>query len=232
MKKIKSFKFVLVLIVVILALSVTVFADATINIGEIGVVKGSEEVEFTVPYTSQGVERITILALKGTKDGPLDEIDENILYVDQNDDQNDTAEGEFIFKVDLVNFNEETPYIYIKIGGTSIETPYDAGGEEIWSDFVPVLIYGDVNDDSKVDATDIVLVTKYVAATAAEEELDAIEFPGGTFSVGSVIPADVNADGKIDATDIVLITKYVAATAAEEELDATEFPGGKFPADK
>lgn len=228
-KKSLVLSLVLGALLLVTVMAVSVSAAPSLQMGEVTVTKdvANNLVTFTVPYTAENVSQITILAMKSTKDTEPVATEENIVYINQ---QSSEAGDSFVFAVPYDKFSADLPYCWIKIGGTSIATAQGPEDMEIWTPAVSTLVYGDVNGDNNVDATDVVLVTKYAAATAAEEELDATEFPGGTFSVGSAIPADVNADGNVDATDVVLITKYAAATAAEEELDATEFPGGKFPA--
>ena len=61
---------------------------------------------------------------------------------------------------------------------------------------VPDVVYGDVNADGKVNATDAALTYRYVnnKAVLTESQLAA---------------ADVNGDGKVNATDAALIYRYV-----------------------
>lgn len=82
---------------------------------------------------------------------------------------------------------------------------YDSGKKGIfysagaWKKYVPVTQdkYGDLNSDTKVDLTDIVMAQKIVAELIAKTDF-----------YNKV--ADVNGDGEIDLVDIVLIQKHVA----------------------
>ena len=61
---------------------------------------------------------------------------------------------------------------------------------------LPDVVYGDVNGDGKINATDAALTYRYVnnKAVLTESQLAA---------------ADVNGDGKVNATDAALIYRYV-----------------------
>jgi len=227
MGKIKSIKFVLALVALFAAMAVTVSAAASISIGDVdySVDKDNGEVSFTVPYTSNDVEQITLLATKGTKDGSLPETDENILYVDQQD----ATEGQFTFKVDLDKFTAETPYIYIKIGGTAIDTADPADGIKVIEDVIGICIYGDVTGDNDINIEDVVLLVKYLGLKASGSELDSTTFPDGTFP-GGADSGNVTGDSDTNIEDVVLLVKYLGTLASGSELDPVLFPGGKFPA--
>jgi len=226
----KSFVLTLVLsaLLLVTVMAVSVSADASLTIGEVSFVKDTTNnlVTFTVPYTAVDVDQITVIAVKGPASAAPDATEANIVYFNQQS----SASSSFTFSVALDAFDADYPYCWIKVGGTAIATASSDDGQEIWAT-AGVLVYGDVNGDELVDATDIVLVAKYAAATAAGDDLDENEFPGGTFASGSTVSADVNGDGLVDATDVVLITKFAAATASGDPLDDNEFPGGKFPAE-
>lgn len=65
-------------------------------------------------------------------------------------------------------------------------------GDEIVSDDV---VYGDANDDEKVDLSDVTLLLKYLAGWEVEINDKS---------------ADVNADGDVNLADVTLLLKYIA----------------------
>ena len=71
---------------------------------------------------------------------------------------------------------------------------------------------GDVNEDSKVDSKDAVLVLKDYAENLA----------GKSTTIDKTI-ADVNADNNVDSKDAVWILRYYANTLTGYEKDISEF---------
>ena len=65
----------------------------------------------------------------------------------------------------------------------------------------PEIKYGDVNGDGKIDASDVVMLRKYMANYNFDTNTSNIEVKAG---------ADVNGDGGISASDVVLLRKYIA----------------------
>ena len=61
---------------------------------------------------------------------------------------------------------------------------------------VPDVVYGDVNGDGKINATDAALTYRYVNNKAV-------------LTGSQLAAADVNGDGKVNATDAALIYRYV-----------------------
>jgi hypothetical protein len=68
---------------------------------------------------------------------------------------------------------------------------------QFYPDYTPSYTMGDVNDDGKVDVSDVTEIQKYIASMT--------ELTGN-----QLLAADVNADGKIDITDATKIQKYLA----------------------
>ena len=227
MRKFKSISLVIAIVALVAAMAVTVSAAASISIGSVekSIDKNNGEVTFTVPYTSNDVEQITLLATKGTKDGSLPETDENILYVDQQD----ATVGQFTFKVDLDKFTADAPYIYIKIGGTAIDTADPADGILIVEDEVGICVYGDVTGDNNINIEDVVLLVKYLGLKASGSDLDPAIFPDGKFP-GGADSGNVTGDDLTNIEDVVLLVKYLGLKASGSELDPAIFPDGKFPA--
>ena len=63
------------------------------------------------------------------------------------------------------------------------------------------LMYGDVNGDGRIDATDVIMLRKYIANYNYETD---------TSTVAVAVGADVNVSGKIDASDVIMLRKYMA----------------------
>lgn len=75
--------------------------------------------------------------------------------------------------------------------------------------FVP----GDVNGDTKVDITDVILVRRYLAT-------------GYDVSINTDA-ADVNADGKVNATDVILMRRFIAGGYLGDDGQPLELKSGK-----
>lgn len=63
----------------------------------------------------------------------------------------------------------------------------------------PAILYGDVNEDTRVDALDLALLKSYLLNLASLSE-------------NGLKAADVNQDNSVDATDLVLLKAYLAGT--------------------
>jgi len=152
--------------------------------------------DVTVTYTTDDSvvgDQITILATTTSYDVEYDDVtgETNIQYIDQFEKPSE-SEKTFSFVVSKDSLGSAT-VLYVKIGGSNVDTPGQFEGESA------VILYGDVNGDGKVDTADASLVLqKYVG------NLD--EFPGANGDTA----ADVNGDGKVDTADASLILqKYV-----------------------
>ena len=66
------------------------------------------------------------------------------------------------------------------------------GGDIHVTNYTP----GDVNDDNKINSTDVILMRREIA--------------GGYETKINTKAADVNADGKINSTDVILVRRYIA----------------------
>lgn len=224
----KSLSLVLVLAMLVSLLSmVTVSAAASLEIGEVTYTVTDGVATFTVPYTAVDVNQITILATKGDKSGAPTESEANIVYADQQD----YTAGSFTFKVKMSHFNAETPYIYIKIGGTAIDSAQKADGVDMVEDVVEILMYGDVNGDDVINVNDAVLMVEYIGTTTSGGELDSTKFPNGDFPNTSQ-SAKLTDDDVINVNDVVILVEYIGTKASGGVLDEIKFPGGKFPGDK
>ncbi len=80
--------------------------------------------------------------------------------------------------------------------------------------FVP----GDVNGDTKVDITDVILVRRYLAT-------------GYDVSINTDA-ADVNADGKVNATDVILMRRFIAGGYLGDDGQPLELKSGKTSSNK
>jgi len=96
----------------------------------------------------------------------------------------------------------------------------------------PSILYGDVNQDGKVNGLDVVRLRKYLASMVElnEQQLKASDVNQDgkidEFDVGlirrsligyfklpiKIISGDANMDGKVDGTDVLRIRKYIAKT--------------------
>ncbi len=65
-----------------------------------------------------------------------------------------------------------------------------------FADDAPAVLYGDANDDGKINLNDILTVRRHIA----EEDTESFSFTN----------ADVNVDGKVDLTDLLMMRKYMA----------------------
>ncbi len=79
-------------------------------------------------------------------------------------------------------------------------------------------VAGDVNDDTKVDITDVILVRRYLAT-------------GYDISINTEA-ADVNADGKVNATDVILIRRFIAGGYLGDDGQPLELKSGKTSSNK
>jgi hypothetical protein len=64
----------------------------------------------------------------------------------------------------------------------------------------PIIVYGDVNDDGKVDALDLALLKGYLLNTASIPHENGVK------------AADVNQDNSVDATDLAILKAYLLGT--------------------
>ena len=179
MKKSLVLALVLSALLLVTVMAVSVSADASLTIGNVTFVKDAANnlVTFTVPYTAEDVDQITVIAVKGPAGEAPAATESNIVYFNQQS----SASSSFTFSVALNAFDADYPYCWIKVGGTAIATASSDGGQEIWASAAPVLVYGDVNDDGDIDSTDAILIIKYAGAVNAGNEPDPLEFPNGKF---------------------------------------------------
>jgi hypothetical protein len=68
---------------------------------------------------------------------------------------------------------------------------------QFYPNYTPSYTIGDVNEDGKVDVSDVTEIQKYIASMTELTD-------------NQLLAADVNADGKIDITDATKIQKYLA----------------------
>jgi hypothetical protein len=201
-------------------MAVSVSADASLTIGEVTFVKDTTNnlVTFTVPYTAVEVDQITVIAVKGPADEAPAATEANIVYFNQQSSASDS----FTFSVALDAFNADAPYCWIKIGGTAIATASSDGGQEIWANAAPVLVYGDVNEDGEINVSDVTAIIALVQLQNAGTEIDATK----------ALLADVNGKDGLNVSDITMLIEYVSKLNAggTDTLDPVKFPDGKFPA--
>lgn len=105
---------------IMLMMGISAFAVETLTIGTITNPLVNGVYTFTVPFTaSAGVEQVTLLATRGGATAPTTIADTTIVAIDQVA----LSAGQFVFAVDATKFDAVTyPKIYIKIGGTAIDT--------------------------------------------------------------------------------------------------------------
>ena len=90
-------------------------------------------------------------------------------------------------------------------------TPVDNGDGTYGVTEKPDVLWGDVNGDEIIDATDATLLTRYANKWAAITYADATNLDAG----------DVNGDNVVDATDATLLTRYANKWAAITYAEAT-----------
>ena len=73
---------------------------------------------------------------------------------------------------------------------------------------------GDINNDKKVDTTDLLKMLRHIAANQDEEI--AKKYPTWILIENSLQAADINNDGKIDTTDTLQLLRHMAASKSEE----------------
>lgn len=73
---------------------------------------------------------------------------------------------------------------------------------------------GDINNDKKVDTTDLLKMLRHIAASKSEEIAN--RYPDWILIENSLQAADINNDEKIDTTDILQLLRHMAASKSEE----------------
>lgn len=115
---------------------------------------------FTVPYTaSSEVEQVTVLAVVGSGDtAPATADNTNIAYIDQ---QASEGNPSFTFKVATDRFNTTNNKLFIKIGGTAIDSAKEGVPQEIGTTVTftitgivtPISNINDAAEDAKIQVT-------------------------------------------------------------------------------
>lgn len=109
----------------------------------------------------------------------------------------------------VIEHNETMHWHYCPVCDLKFDEQEHCGGEatttqkaicsvcsvEYGSTLPIVVVYGDVNDDGRIDAKDILLLRKYTSKWNVTLNMD---------------NADCNADGRIDVKDVLLLRKYLA----------------------
>lgn len=150
----------------------------------------------------------TILLLKGdyTAGTNATVSDDDILYINQDDASTAKATGGFLAddgvlpKETLVENQVYTVKVADESGAFIYQTTFKLGAE-------PEVVYGDVNGDGSIDASDALAVVNHFL----EKSL---------LSGDNVLAADVNGDDTVDASDALMIVNYFL-----EKI--TEFPASK-----
>lgn len=160
-KKSKVLALFLCMAMLVAAMPLMAYAEGeSLSIGEItktGPVEGL--ITFTVPYTAENVDQVTILAVVGGEEFPeISEDGDNIGYIDQQDaDTTISIDGEdvtaFQFVVEESRFSSENAYIHIKMGGTAIDSPETANPIIVCEDTTSFKVYGYVDVPAAVGAT-------------------------------------------------------------------------------
>lgn len=157
---------------------------------------GDDLLNVIVNYSVDGdvAEQLTILATTTGYDVEFEgDTVTNIAYIDQIEKPTEIEDRFFTFKIDRDCLGEDNT-LYVRMGGIGVNTPAILS-EEFEGGGGITIIYGDVNGDGLVDATDAGLVLQYFVGNITE-------FPAGA---NGLIAANVNGDGNIDATDAGLI---------------------------
>jgi hypothetical protein len=200
-KKSKVLALFLCMAMLVAALPLMAYAEgeSPITITAVDIADNSEDdtlLDVTVTYTTDDSvvgDQITILATTTSYDVEYDDVtgETNIQYIDQFEKPSE-SEKTFSFVVSKDSLGSAT-VLYVKIGGSNVDSPGQLTGE------LAVILYGDVNGDGVVTGTDAGLVAQYFAEIITE-------FP----AANGLIAADVNGDGSITGTDAGLIAQYYA----------------------
>lgn len=177
--------------------------------GEITAKPSDDGTSVTVRLGSGDVSgETTILLLKGdyTAGTNATVSDEDIFYINQDDAGTAKATGGFLAddgvlpKETLVENQVYTVKVADESGAFIYQTTFTLGAE-------PEVVYGDVNGDGSIDASDALAVVNHFL----EKSL---------LSGDNVLAADVNGDDTVDASDALMIVNYFL-----EKI--TEFPASK-----
>ncbi len=74
------------------------------------------------------------------------------------------------------------------------------------------IIVGDVNDDGRVNTSDLLDVSKYIVGNMSADEMACFE------------AGDVNNDDKVNTSDLLDISKYIVGALTEQEIADIGFP--------
>ena len=120
--------------------------------------------------------------------------DDMIVYLNQQAAADAQASGGFLSGAEVLPKALEKDATYVvRVGDSTNDKFYEA---EFTSGAAPSIIYGDVNNDKKIDSRDALAIVNYV--------LEKI-----TLTDDQLIAANVNADKVVDSRDALMIVNYV-----------------------
>lgn len=200
-KKSKVLALFLCMAMLVAALPLMAYAEgeSPITITAVDIADNSEDdtlLDVTVTYTTDDSvvgDQITILATTTSYDVEYDDVtgETNIQYIDQFEKPSE-SEKTFSFVVSKESLGSST-VLYVKIGGSNVDSPGQLTGE------ITAILYGDVNGDGNIDSADSSLVLQRFANIIT------------TFPIANgEAAADVNGDGFIDSADASLILQRFA----------------------
>ncbi|MDY6061172.1 MAG: dockerin type I repeat-containing protein, partial [Oscillospiraceae bacterium] len=105
------------------------------------------------------------------------------------------------YNVELTIVNPKG-YRYLGTGST-VTVKYPDGKEEVYT----IVIYGDIDGDGKIVASDAAMLSSYVAGQYT-----------GEFTTAQKVAANVDGSRRIDASDVAIIS---AASAGKKEINQT-----------
>jgi hypothetical protein len=143
--------------------------------------KGSAANEYAIKYQ---FERITYNVIDWTNGIVELELNDE-LYKTTTIDENGTIEIEYTY-IDQEDETEHTEKVIVEIPVNEVETS----------------TVGDVNNDGKIDLTDLLVLKRHLVAGSKTE---------WKLTGENLVLADINKDGKVDITDIVLLKRHLVA---------------------
>ena len=190
-------KFLAVLLAGILTsglLCFTAVAETPLKVGEVALtdVEGSDTLA-TLSFkcdTTEDIQYMTVLltTVEVTADTAGIAFDE-IVHIDQVERK---ADGVYSFTVNRARIPEKATSLYLKVGGTSVDEPFD--------DVIALksFLKGDCNGDGSVDALDLALIRQYFAGLEVEIDLNAANVD------------DSDGLGVVDAMDVAKFRQRIA----------------------
>ena len=82
------------------------------------------------------------------------------------------------------------------------------------------IVKGDVNNDGKIDTTDLLKMLRHISASKSEETAN--KYPAWILEGNNFKAADISGDNKVDTTDTLKLLRHISASKSEET--ANKYP--------